>query len=62
MICERCSESDVKSDVWEMGGGTTTVVYSPTFYDDCPATGCSREALMETKYHEDYLDTQGVVR
>lgn len=28
----------------------------------CPATGCSHEALMESVFHDDYLDTEGVVR
>ena len=28
----------------------------------CPAPGCSHEALMESIFHDDYLDVEGVVR
>ena len=93
MICERCSAGGDSSDVWTVGMGSSSLAYTPSFWDDdgqqhdhdtnyhsqdyrcsnghswtfrhrlgCPAPGCSHEAVMESVFHDDYLDTEGIVR
>ena len=34
MKCEKCAEEGAKSSTWAMGLGSTTLVYSKTFYDE----------------------------